>query len=112
MTAAPAATESPESQKQRPSDLTRCSGSANNWHPPWWRTLVLHECSSWGPHTSAQCRPNLSVQTPGGVTQKGLSCASKGPFGCANLPRRKYPAEPCELDVHVTQEGLGWGLWQ
>ncbi|XP_054543882.1 uncharacterized protein LOC129144682 [Talpa occidentalis] len=22
------------------------------------------------------------------------------------------PARPCELDVHVTQEGFGWGLWQ
>ena len=22
------------------------------------------------------------------------------------------PARPCELDVQVTQEGFGWGLWQ
>lgn len=22
------------------------------------------------------------------------------------------PGRPLELDVHVTQEGYGWGLWQ
>ena len=22
------------------------------------------------------------------------------------------PSRPCELDVHVTEDGYGWGLWQ
>ena len=76
--------------------------------------MVLHKCCSWCPHTGVRCRSKLSVQTPGGVTKKGRSCVSKGPFGCVSLAKRgrKYPARPSELDVRVTQEGFGWGLWQ
>ena len=66
-----------------------------------------------GAHTCVWFRPKLSVQTSGSVTKKGPSCVSEGSFGCTNLSRRgrKYPARPCELDVGVTQEGFGWGLW-
>ena len=31
---------------------------------------------------------------------------------CTQALHALDPASPCELDVHVTQEGFGWGLWQ
>ena len=77
----------------------------------------VHQCCASA--APGACTPTSSaglnyLSKPQGVTQKGPSCVSKGPFGCASLPRRgrKYPARFYKLDVHVTQGGFGWGLWQ
>ena len=43
-----------------------------------------------------------------GQTFQGVKCIIK----CSQALHTLDPARPCGLDVHMTQEGVGWGQWQ